>query len=162
MIERKYIHELAELCQYFLVIGIIGPRQVGKTTLVKGFMNTPDKHAGHLNLQKPSDIQKRLRQSFPLHQRWPRELISLWMTWKQNTTMWLFLILILINCGMESLFVGFIIFWKMCYRSCSLEWFLVSCKWCLKFGKFYNKQRGTFPLLKTRQIWSQTPYLSGI
>lgn len=35
MINRKYIKELKELGKFSPVIGILGPRQVGKTTLVK-------------------------------------------------------------------------------------------------------------------------------
>lgn len=58
MIERKYIAELSELGQYFPVIGIVGPRQVGKTTLVKEYLNVLDKPAVYLDLEKPSDFQK--------------------------------------------------------------------------------------------------------
>lgn len=58
MIARKYIDELHELGTYFPVIGIVGPRQVGKTTLVKEFINRLDKPAVYLDLEKPSDLQK--------------------------------------------------------------------------------------------------------
>ena len=58
MISRKHIDELAEIGGYFPVIGIVGPRQVGKTTLVKAFMKTLEKPAMYLDMEKPSDFQK--------------------------------------------------------------------------------------------------------
>lgn len=58
MIQRKHITDLHELGSYFPVIGIVGPRQVGKTTLVKEFISLLDKPAVYLDLEKPSDFQK--------------------------------------------------------------------------------------------------------
>jgi predicted AAA+ superfamily ATPase len=40
MIKRKYFSKLEELGAYFPAIGILGPRRVGKTTLVKQFIDT--------------------------------------------------------------------------------------------------------------------------
>jgi predicted AAA+ superfamily ATPase len=58
MITRKYMPELAEVGQYFPVLGIIRPRQACKTTLVKSFMDTLDKPAAYLDLEKPSDFSE--------------------------------------------------------------------------------------------------------
>lgn len=40
---RKYIQELPELLSYFPVIGIIGARQVGKTTIIELLKKEYDK-----------------------------------------------------------------------------------------------------------------------
>lgn len=58
MVQRKHIAELQELGSYFPVLGVVGPRQVGKTTLVKEFITLLDKTAVYLDLEKPSDYQK--------------------------------------------------------------------------------------------------------
>ncbi len=58
MIARKHIEEIKELGQFLPVIGILGPRQVGKTTLVKEFSKTIDKTCVYLDLEKPSDFKK--------------------------------------------------------------------------------------------------------
>ncbi len=58
MIKRKYIKELEELGGFYPVIGILGPRQVGKTTLVKEFAKTLKKETYYLDLERPSDFQK--------------------------------------------------------------------------------------------------------
>ncbi len=50
-------HILADIKQ-FPVIGIIGPRQVGKTTLSKSLMNKLDKKAIYLDLELQEDIAK--------------------------------------------------------------------------------------------------------
>ena len=57
-ITRKQANELQELADQFPVIGILGPRQVGKTTLAKSFASTLPKKSLYLDLEKPSDIQK--------------------------------------------------------------------------------------------------------
>jgi predicted AAA+ superfamily ATPase len=50
-------HILADIKQ-FPVVGIIGPRQVGKTTLSKSLMNRLDKRAIYLDLELQEDITK--------------------------------------------------------------------------------------------------------
>jgi predicted AAA+ superfamily ATPase len=58
MIKRKYFSELLELGSYFPAIGILGPRQVGKTTLVKQFLAQLNGPSIYLDLEKPSDFEK--------------------------------------------------------------------------------------------------------
>jgi predicted AAA+ superfamily ATPase len=58
MIKRKYFSELEELGAYFPAIGILGPRRVGKTTLVKQFIDTLSEPHIYLDLEKPSDYEK--------------------------------------------------------------------------------------------------------
>ncbi|MFN0035755.1 MAG: hypothetical protein ACKVUS_11860 [Saprospiraceae bacterium] len=43
MIDRKIALEVMESMRYFPAIGIIGPRQVGKTTLAKTLQTQMDK-----------------------------------------------------------------------------------------------------------------------
>ena len=57
-IKRNIEQKLWELSEQFSVIGILGPRQVGKTTLVKHFINKINKKSIYLDLEKPSDIEK--------------------------------------------------------------------------------------------------------
>ena len=58
MIREYYISQLQKLGKYFPVIGIMGPRQVGKTTLAKQFINYIEKETLLLDLEKPSDYEK--------------------------------------------------------------------------------------------------------
>ncbi|MCD4791602.1 MAG: ATP-binding protein [Bacteroidales bacterium] len=58
MIREYYISQLQKLGKYFPVIGIIGPRQVGKTTLAKQFISYIEKETLLLDLEKPSDYEK--------------------------------------------------------------------------------------------------------
>jgi predicted AAA+ superfamily ATPase len=58
MIKRKYFSKLEELGAYFPAIGILGPRRVGKTTLVKQFIDTLSEPHIYLDLEKPSDYEK--------------------------------------------------------------------------------------------------------
>lgn len=58
MIERKYKDHILSLAEYFPVIGILGPRQVGKTTLAKQLIKTGFKKCVYLDLEKPSDYEK--------------------------------------------------------------------------------------------------------
>ena len=57
-ITRIIEQKLWELSVQFPVIGILGPRQVGKTTLVKHFISKINKKSIYLDLEKPSDIEK--------------------------------------------------------------------------------------------------------
>lgn len=58
MIQRKQFSELQELSAYMPIIGVLGPRQVGKTTLVKNFMAQADTPCIYLDMERPSDFQK--------------------------------------------------------------------------------------------------------
>lgn len=57
-IQRKNTTELIELINQFPVVGIIGPRQVGKTTLARHLMNQIDKVCIYLDLELPEDQSK--------------------------------------------------------------------------------------------------------
>jgi predicted AAA+ superfamily ATPase len=58
IIRKRYIDEINQLASYFPVIGILGARQVGKTTLAKEMMKMFEKKVIYLDLEKPSDIAK--------------------------------------------------------------------------------------------------------
>lgn len=57
MIERKLLKNIIRSLEGFPAIGIIGPRQVGKTTLVKEVLRG-DKTGKYLDLELPSDLVK--------------------------------------------------------------------------------------------------------
>lgn len=54
--QRSIINELTEYMDIFPIVGIVGPRQVGKTTLVKNFSKSNDYI--YLDLEKASDQAK--------------------------------------------------------------------------------------------------------
>ena len=56
--QRNCIKEIKQLCEYFPVIGIIGSRQVGKTTLVKMLSSGIIKQILYLDLENPVDFNK--------------------------------------------------------------------------------------------------------
>ncbi len=56
MIERKISAEIIENALYFPAIGIIGPRQVGKTTLAKELQNRLSKPSIYLDLELDEDL----------------------------------------------------------------------------------------------------------
>ena len=56
MIIRKIIAEIKDSIRYFPAIGIIGPRQVGKTTLAKVLQSQIDKPSIYLDLELDEDI----------------------------------------------------------------------------------------------------------
>ncbi|MBN3035952.1 MAG: ATP-binding protein [Bacteroidales bacterium] len=58
MVDRILSKRLEYLTGKFPVVGIIGPRQVGKTTLAKEFLKTITKSSLYLDLEKTSDIDK--------------------------------------------------------------------------------------------------------
>lgn len=58
MITRVVSEDVQEILSYFPVIGIIGPRQVGKTTLVKSLQPTIKKEIIYLDLENPEDMVK--------------------------------------------------------------------------------------------------------
>lgn len=57
-IQRKVTSELIELIDQFPVVGIIGPRQVGKTTLAKYLIDRINKECIYLDLELPEDQSK--------------------------------------------------------------------------------------------------------
>ncbi|MBT3300257.1 MAG: ATP-binding protein [Candidatus Marinimicrobia bacterium] len=59
MINRKSISKkVIEYCQIFPVVAIVGPRQVGKTTLVKALIPSMKTDVIYLDLERPSDLSK--------------------------------------------------------------------------------------------------------
>lgn len=58
MINRNILPELIELLDFFPALGIIGPRQCGKTTLVKELIKQIDKETLYLDLESHADIIK--------------------------------------------------------------------------------------------------------
>jgi hypothetical protein len=57
MIKRFHINQLKDLSESFPVVAILGPRQVGKTTLVKEFIKTIERNTIYLDLEKPSQLE---------------------------------------------------------------------------------------------------------
>jgi predicted AAA+ superfamily ATPase len=58
MIRRSITDSLLESLAYFPVTGIIGPRQVGKTTLVKFLIKQFGKESVYLDIENPGDYAK--------------------------------------------------------------------------------------------------------
>jgi hypothetical protein len=58
MIERKLFEEIIKSLSIFPVVGIIGPRQVGKTTLAKYIISKIEKECIYLDLESPLDMNK--------------------------------------------------------------------------------------------------------
>jgi len=58
MILRNKLKDITESLQYFPVVGIIGPRQVGKTTIAKEISKTIKKETLYIDLENPRDIAK--------------------------------------------------------------------------------------------------------
>ena len=58
MIQRSILPQVQQALGYFPVIGIIGPRQVGKTTLAKILEKTLPQPTLFLDLERDSDRQK--------------------------------------------------------------------------------------------------------
>jgi len=58
MIIRRILAEIKESLTFFPVVSIIGPRQVGKTTLAKQIMLESEKPTLYLDLEKQSDLFK--------------------------------------------------------------------------------------------------------
>lgn len=58
MINRRILAEILDSLSYFPVVSIIGPRQVGKTTLAKQLMEKVDKPGIYLDLEIQSDLFK--------------------------------------------------------------------------------------------------------
>lgn len=58
MIPRLGTKELVEILEYFPVLGITGPRQVGKTTLSKKLAEEIEKEVIYLDMENPMDLSK--------------------------------------------------------------------------------------------------------
>lgn len=58
MIERYIFSELIEILDEFPVLGIVGPRQVGKTTIAKLLSKKINKETVFLDLENPRDVSK--------------------------------------------------------------------------------------------------------
>jgi predicted AAA+ superfamily ATPase len=58
MIPRLGTKELLEILEYFPVLGITGPRQVGKTTLSKELAGQIEKKVIYLDMENPVDLSK--------------------------------------------------------------------------------------------------------
>jgi len=57
-LERKLTQDILELGELFPIVAVLGPRQVGKSTLVNHISKLIDKPTIHLDLELPSDLQK--------------------------------------------------------------------------------------------------------
>ena len=57
MIKRLIANQLKQLSEFNPAVAILGRRQVGKTTLVKEFIKTPDRETIYLDLEKPSKLE---------------------------------------------------------------------------------------------------------
>jgi predicted AAA+ superfamily ATPase len=58
MIQRKFEDKLKRLGAYFPVLGLVGPRQVGKTTLVKSILGTLPMESIYLDLELPRHLNQ--------------------------------------------------------------------------------------------------------
>ncbi|MFO7864607.1 MAG: ATP-binding protein [Salinivirgaceae bacterium] len=58
MIYRKISKTLIETLEYFPVLGLVGPRQVGKTTLAKYLQSSLNKESVYIDIENPKDISK--------------------------------------------------------------------------------------------------------
>lgn len=58
MISRKISEELEKTLSFFPVLAIVGPRQVGKTTIAKSLINTLNQQVIYLDLENPRDTAK--------------------------------------------------------------------------------------------------------
>lgn len=58
MIKRRIQANIVKALQQFPAVGLIGPRQAGKTTLAKMIISKVEKPALYLDLENPQDLQK--------------------------------------------------------------------------------------------------------
>lgn len=58
MIQRIAENKLLETLSFFPVVGIVGPRQVGKTTLAKKLQTIIDKESLYIDLENPRDLAR--------------------------------------------------------------------------------------------------------
>ena len=55
---RKYESQLSKILKVFPAVGIVGPRQVGKTTFVRRMLKDIVKESLYLDLERNSDYNK--------------------------------------------------------------------------------------------------------
>jgi uncharacterized protein len=58
MVDRRINKALKELLAYFPALGLVGARQVGKTTLAKSILRNLDKPGIYLDMELPEDMAK--------------------------------------------------------------------------------------------------------
>ena len=58
MIYRRLQAEILESLKQFPAVGLIGPRQAGKTTLAKMLADSIEQPVKYLDLENPQDMQK--------------------------------------------------------------------------------------------------------
>lgn len=58
MLNRKISESLVEVLAYFPILGLVGPRQVGKTTLAKLLIKNMDREFVYIDLENPKDEAK--------------------------------------------------------------------------------------------------------
>jgi len=58
MIKRRIQNDITKSLTQFPAIGLVGPRQAGKTTLAKMITDKLDKPVIYLDLENPQDLQK--------------------------------------------------------------------------------------------------------
>jgi len=58
MIKRAITDRVKEALRSFPVVGLVGPRQVGKTTVAKMLMHGCEANIQYLDLERPSDLRK--------------------------------------------------------------------------------------------------------
>jgi len=75
MIERKVRAEILELLEEFPAVAVLGPRQVGKTTLSEEIAESLDQDYIYLDLESPIDQAKLSEPEayFELHKGWNDE-----------------------------------------------------------------------------------------
>lgn len=67
-IQRRIANEILTLLDHFPVVGIVGPRQAGKTTLAKHLVNHIQKECLYLDLEFPEDSGKLIEPQLYLEQ----------------------------------------------------------------------------------------------
>jgi len=58
VIDRRILVEILELIKLFPVVGLLGARQVGKTTFIKSIIPSIDPPCIYLDLEFPDDLAK--------------------------------------------------------------------------------------------------------
>ncbi|SEN40025.1 hypothetical protein SAMN05216436_115126 [bacterium A37T11] len=58
MIQRTLATKITQLLEEFPAVGLLGPRQIGKTTLAEHLMATLGEQSVYLDLENPSDLAK--------------------------------------------------------------------------------------------------------
>ncbi len=64
---RSYLHQISKIRKLYPICGILGPRQVGKTTLAEQFAKQYAGDVHFFDLQKPIDRARLENPSLPYH-----------------------------------------------------------------------------------------------